>query len=173
MQIENSITWVTVHYHEACRVMPNSYPEWLNFQFAPNNYYGFFFLHTLPFTIAFILLYALFYQYYAELSMFLVKKCLVCLLLMIVRKHLAENDLKYWHHNVKSRPRGQQSLIWGTVTCSSRCKYTCNLKLRVTFGGTIETTRTGTENKTGFCITKMPRKMGEKSLVQGKIHNKK
>ena len=149
--------------------MPNSYPEWLNFQFAPNNYYGSFFLHTLPLTIAFKLLYALFYQYYTGISTFLVKKCLVRLLLMTVTKHLAENDLKYWHHNVKtSRPRGQQLLIWGTV--SSRYKY--NLKLQATFGGIVETTGTGTETKTGFCITKTPRKMGKKSSVQGKIHKK-
>ena len=31
--------------------MKNSYPEWQNFQFAPKNHYGFFFLHTLPSTI--------------------------------------------------------------------------------------------------------------------------
>ena len=29
-------------------VMPYSYPEWQNFQFAQNNRYGFFFLHTHP-----------------------------------------------------------------------------------------------------------------------------
>ena len=34
-------------HHKACWVMPNSYPEWRNFQFAPNNHYWFFFLHTL------------------------------------------------------------------------------------------------------------------------------
>ena len=33
--------------------MPNRYPEWRNFPFAPNNYYGYFFLHTLPLTVAF------------------------------------------------------------------------------------------------------------------------
>ena len=33
-----------VRHHEAFRVMPNSYPERRNFQFAPSNHYGFFFL---------------------------------------------------------------------------------------------------------------------------------
>ena len=31
--IENSVTRVTVWHHQACGVMPNSYPEWRNFQF--------------------------------------------------------------------------------------------------------------------------------------------
>ena len=30
----------------------SSYPEYQNFQFAPNNHCGFFFLHALPSTIA-------------------------------------------------------------------------------------------------------------------------
>ena len=45
--IENSVTRVTVQHRETCRVMPNSYPEQRDFQFATNNHYGFFFLHTL------------------------------------------------------------------------------------------------------------------------------
>ena len=44
--IENSVMRVTVRHHGTCRVMQNSYPEWKNFQFAPNNRYRFFFLHT-------------------------------------------------------------------------------------------------------------------------------
>ena len=48
--------------NEACRVMPNSYPEWRNVQFAPNDHYRFFFLPTFPTTIAFRLEYVLFYQ---------------------------------------------------------------------------------------------------------------
>ena len=47
VRIENSVTRASVQHHEACRVMPNSYPEWRNFQFAPNNHYRIFFLHTL------------------------------------------------------------------------------------------------------------------------------
>ena len=38
VQIENSVTRVTVRHHEPHRLMPNSYPEWRNFQFAPNNH---------------------------------------------------------------------------------------------------------------------------------------
>ena len=41
VQIENSVTMVTVQHHEACRLMPNSYPEWGNFQSTPSNHYGF------------------------------------------------------------------------------------------------------------------------------------
>ena len=46
-------------------------PDWRNFQFAPKNYYGFFFLRTLPTTIAFRLEYVLFYQVYAKITTFL------------------------------------------------------------------------------------------------------
>ena len=46
VRIDNSVTRVTVWHHEACRVMPNSYHEWQKFQFAPNNHYRIFFLHT-------------------------------------------------------------------------------------------------------------------------------
>ena len=70
--IENSIMRVTVWHHEACRVMPNSYPEALNFQFAPDNHYRFFFLHYLPSTVELKLGYALLYQFYTEI--FLIKK---------------------------------------------------------------------------------------------------
>ena len=66
LRIENSVTMVTVQHRKACRVIPNSYPEGRDFQFAPNNHYGFFFLHTLPSTIAFGLEYVFIYQFYAE-----------------------------------------------------------------------------------------------------------
>ena len=49
-----------------------------------------------------------------------------------------------------SHQRVQQTLTWGTV--SSMYKY--NSELQTTFGGTVATT--GTETKTGFCITKTP-----------------
>ena len=39
---ENSVRTVIVRQDEACWMMPNSYPEWRNFQFAPSNHYGFF-----------------------------------------------------------------------------------------------------------------------------------
>ena len=55
-QVENSVTRVTVHYHEACWAMPNIYPEQQNFQFAPVNLYGFFFLHALLSTTVFKLI---------------------------------------------------------------------------------------------------------------------
>ena len=67
-------------------LMPNSYPEWRNFQFAPNNHYRFF-LHSVPLTIVFKLGNALFYQFYAEVSRFSIKKCLVRLL-----------STTSWHH---------------------------------------------------------------------------
>ena len=76
---EPFVTRVTVRHHEVCRVMQNSYPEWRNFQFAPNNHYSFFFLQTLPLKIVFVW-YALFYQFYAEISTFSTKKCSVWLL---------------------------------------------------------------------------------------------
>ena len=36
---KNSVTRVTVLHHEACMVIPNSYPEWRNFQSAHQNHY--------------------------------------------------------------------------------------------------------------------------------------
>ena len=77
VRIENSVKRVTVRHHKACRVMLNSYPEWQNFQFAPNKHYWFFFLHTLSSTIVFRLEYLLFYQLYTEITTFSIKKCLV------------------------------------------------------------------------------------------------
>ena len=65
-----SVTRVTVRHHETCRVMPNSYPSDRNFQFAPTNHYGFFFLPTLHSTIAFRLEYVLFYECYAKITTF-------------------------------------------------------------------------------------------------------
>ena len=97
MQIENSVTRVTVWHHKTCQVMPNSYPEWWNFQFAPNNQYRFFFLHTLPLTTAFKLKCVLFCQFYAKISTFLVKTCSVQPLhSTLTSEHLAENDVKNW-----------------------------------------------------------------------------
>ena len=87
VRIENFVTRVTGRHHEACLVMPNSYPEWQNFQFAPNNHYWFFFLHTLPSMIVFKLEYALFYQFYAKMCTFWITKCSV--------RHLSRTS---WHH---------------------------------------------------------------------------
>ena len=83
-------------------MMPNSYPEGRNFHFALNKHNGFFFLHTVPSTIAFKVQCALFCQYNAEISTFSVKKCSVRLLpTTLTSKHLAENDVKNGHNDVK------------------------------------------------------------------------
>ena len=66
LRFENSVTTVNIQHREACGVMPNSYPECRDFQFAPNNHYGFFFLYILPSTIAFRREYVFVYQFYAE-----------------------------------------------------------------------------------------------------------
>ena len=58
----------------------NSYPEWRNIPSAPNNHFRFFFLHTLPSSIIFKLWHALFYQFYAEISIFSIKNCSIRLL---------------------------------------------------------------------------------------------
>ena len=44
-KFRHNVNW---GHHEVCRMMPNSYPEWRKFQFAPSNHYRFFFLHILP-----------------------------------------------------------------------------------------------------------------------------
>ena len=67
--------------------MPNNYPEWQNCQFAQISRYIFFFLHTLSLTIVFKLGYALFHQFYAEISTFSIKKCSV--------RHLSTTS---WYH---------------------------------------------------------------------------
>ena len=44
--IEKSVTRVTDRHHEACRVMPNSDPEWQIFLSTPYTHDRYFFLHT-------------------------------------------------------------------------------------------------------------------------------
>ena len=89
VQNENSITSITVWPRDAEHLF-----QWRNFQFAPNNYYGFFFLHTLHSTTAFGLEY-LFYQFHAKITAFLSKKCSVRLLSKkLTWKRLAQNDVK-------------------------------------------------------------------------------
>ena len=65
-------------------------PKWQNFQFAPKNHYGFFFLHTLPLTIAFRFEYVLFYQFYAKITTFSDQEKF----LHVDIESLAETDLK-------------------------------------------------------------------------------
>ena len=74
---------VTVRHHEACRVMRNIYPEWRNFQFALKSH----FLYTLPLTVVFKLEYALFYQFYAKMSSFSIKRFSIRLLSSTSRRH--------------------------------------------------------------------------------------
>ena len=128
--IENSVTRVTVRHHKACRVMPNSYPEWRNFQFAPNNHYGFFFLHILPSAIAFGLEYVLFYQIYAEITTFSIKRCSVWFLSKtLTLKHLAEN---WRHHDVNESPytpRGKTTFPSGFTEIPVGYARTYNLYL--------------------------------------------
>ena len=88
--IENSIMRVTVRLHEAKLL-----PEWRNCQFAPKNHYGFFFLHTLPSTIAFRLEYVLFYQFYTKITTFFIRKSSVWLhSYTLTSNHLVETDVK-------------------------------------------------------------------------------
>ena len=90
----NSVTMVTGRHHETCQMMPNSYPEWRNFPFAPKNHYGFLLFHALPFTITFKLQYALFYWFYSKISHFPVKQWPVRrLLTSFTSKRLAEDDV--------------------------------------------------------------------------------
>ena len=48
--IEKSVTRVTDRHHEACRVMPNSDPEWQIFLSTPYTHDRYFFLHTFWYT---------------------------------------------------------------------------------------------------------------------------
>ena len=111
VRTENSVMRVTLRHHKACRVMPNSYPKWQNFQFPPNNHFGFFFLHTTASTIAFKRLYALFSQYNAEISTFSVKKYSAPLLPMLLsRKSCRKNMTKYvvfidWNSIIRDKCR--------------------------------------------------------------------
>ena len=92
--IGNSVTRVTVRYHDPSRVMPNSYPS-----------DGIFNLHRrtakdsfsciLPSTIAFRLEYVLFYQFYAKITIFFDHEKTVRLLsYTLTSKRLAETDMK-------------------------------------------------------------------------------
>ena len=83
-------------------------PEWRNFQFAPTNHYGFFFLHTFPSTIAFRLEYVLFYQFYAKITTFFDQEMFGTAPLLYVDVETfggnwRENDVNTskWRQNVK------------------------------------------------------------------------
>ena len=49
--IDKSVTRVTVRHHKACRMIPNSDPEWQIFLTTPYTHERYFFLHTFWFTI--------------------------------------------------------------------------------------------------------------------------
>ena len=129
MRIKKSVTRVTVRHHEACRVTPNSYPEWRNFNSHRTIIIDSFFLYTRPSTIVFKLESALFYQFYAEISIFSIKKCSVRLLSTkswshargrltlpcIRRKYpervkIAENRVGYARNSFLSYPRFDPSV---------------------------------------------------------------
>ena len=92
---------VTIRHHETYRVMLNSYPEWRNFQFTPNNQFRLFFFET-----AFKLEYVLFYQFLARITTFSSKKCSVRLLSKKTSKHLLQNDVKTSRSTSWRHPRG-------------------------------------------------------------------
>ena len=80
VQIENSVTSVTVRHHEAS---------------TNNHVIIFFFLYTLPTTTTFKLQLTLFYQSHARITAFSSKKCSVRLLSKkLTSKRLAQNDVK-------------------------------------------------------------------------------
>ena len=107
-----------------------------NFQFAPNNHYGFFFLYTSTFPstihVAFKLQYAPFYEFYAKITVFCIKKCLVRLLSKtLTSKLVAENYVKklmLWCHKdyltACMRVRGL-SLIYMSLARSLNWSFIC------------------------------------------------
>ena len=94
MGIENSVMSVAV-----CQVMPTVIPSNRILNLPRATIMDFFFLHTLPSTIAFKLKYILSCQSYAKITTFFIKKCSVRLLSMTMSKHLVENSFKYWRQN--------------------------------------------------------------------------
>ena len=91
-------------------------------EFALNNHYRFVFLHTLPSMIVFQLEYALFYQFYSEISTFSIKKYSVRLLSTTSWRH-ARSRLKPTRIQVRrkysERVKIAENLIKG-----------CNKKIR-------------------------------------------
>ena len=91
-------------------------PKWHNFQFAPKNHYGFFFLQNLPSTTAFRLEYVLFYQFYAKITTFFNQEKFSTAPLLYVNVETFggnwnENNVKtskmlskwsYWHYTCES-----------------------------------------------------------------------
>ena len=102
--IENSVTRVTVRHHEACRVTEF-------FQFEPKNHYGFFFLHTLPSTIAFRLEISNFYR------SSLIRVYTVCHSVCIV-----------WTHYSTAEPHSSNFRVITTILFFGVSEYLGNLR---------------------------------------------
>ena len=91
--------------------------EWF-FQFAPNNHYRSFFLHTLPSTIVFKLDYVVFYKFYTEDTTFPIKKCSV--------RHPSST---HWHHVrgrltppcVRQKYPERVKIVENLVWCARKC----------------------------------------------------
>ena len=125
--IENSVTRVTIRHHEACRVMPNSYPNDGIINLHRRTIMDFIFLHTLPSTIAFRLEYVLFYQFYAKISTFFDQEQFgTAPFNTLTSKRLAETDVKMtsirqkWCQNIKI----VILTSWSRVILHSSCKTT-------------------------------------------------
>ena len=108
--INNSVKRVAARHHEACQTMPKSYPEWRNFQFAPNSHTRFFFLYTLTLKPAFKLEYASYYAFYTLIYL-AVKKCSVRLLLTMLTSAgtLGGNGVKIYVETTPWRPARELS----------------------------------------------------------------
>ena len=93
VRTENSVTRDTVRHHNACQAMPNSYPQWQNFQFAPNNHYEFsckHFLQQLQFSLNTHYFYNLTLRY-----------------LQLLSRNIYDTDVETsggkWHQNVEKK----------------------------------------------------------------------
>ena len=103
-----SVLRVTVWHHKALPSDAEQLPEVRNFQFAPKNHYGFFFLHTLPSTIAFGLEYVLFYQFYAKITTFFDQEKFGTAPLLYVWQKLKWK----WCKDVKNYVKTSKSSYW-------------------------------------------------------------
>ena len=94
--IENSVTRVIVRQHEACRVMPNSYPSDGIFSLHRRTIVASFScINFLRLPSTFRLEYVLFYQFYTKITTFFdLEKFGTALSYTLTSKRLAETDVK-------------------------------------------------------------------------------
>ena len=97
-----SITRITVQHQEACWVMLNSYPEW-QFSIRPKQPLQILFHACSTSTIAFRLVNVLFYQYYANITVFYNQEMFGLAPKTMISKCLAETYVKMskstsWQH---------------------------------------------------------------------------